>query len=99
MAVKHLDVSGITNAAISFRNEIHTFDDCVISVDKAKKDTLQGWIGKGRNQFETQMGLMMGQLNDISEVLYEIYDALIDAETGYIDVDEETAKQFRLGNE
>lgn len=99
MAIKHLDVSGITNAAISFRNEIHTFDNCVISVNNAKKEVLQDWVGKGRNQFETQMELMMGQLDDISEVLYEIYDALIDAEKGYIDVDEETAKQFRLGNE
>lgn len=94
LAVQYLDVSGITEAAKTFRSNIDDFDQCVINMDKATNDVLRNWVGKGRNQFETQMNLMKKQLNDISEGLYDIYNALVDSEEGYIDVDEAVAKQF-----
>lgn len=94
MAVQYLDVSGITEAAKSFRANIDDFDQCVIDMNKATNDVLRNWVGKGRNQFETQMKLMKRQLDDISEGLYDIYNALVDSETGYIDEDESVAKQF-----
>jgi len=56
---------------------------------KSHTDTLLGtWDGEGRNQFETQYTLMEQQLKDISDVLYEIYEALVDAQAAYIDADE-----------
>ena len=94
MSIQYLDVQGITDAAITFRDKIHDFDNCVIKVKKTTRTVQSNWVGKGRNQFETQIGLMTGQLDDITEVLYDIYNALVKAETGYIDADEETAKQF-----
>lgn len=94
MAVEYLDVKGITDACKAFRDKIKDFDACVVEMDNATNDALRNWVGKGRNQFETQMDLMKSQLADISEVLYEIYDALADAETAYIDEDEAVAKQF-----
>ena len=96
MAVQYLDVKGITDAAIQFRNSIGEFDNCVIEMDKATNDVLRNWIGKGRNQFDTQIGLMKRQLDDISEGLYDIYNALVDSEEGYIDEDEAVAKQFSI---
>ena len=94
MAVTYLDVNGITDAAIAFRSNIKKFDQCVANVEKSTNDVLGSWVGKGRNQFETQMVLMKRQLDDISEGLYDIYDALVDAETGYVEEDEAVAKQF-----
>lgn len=94
MAVDYLEVQGITEAAKSFQTNIKKFDQCVIDIDHATNDVLRNWVGKGRDQFETQMSLMKGQLDDISEGLYDIYNALLDAETGYIDEDEAVAKQF-----
>lgn len=94
MAVEYLDVKGITDACKAFQNKIKNFDECVAEMDNATNDALRNWVGKGRNQFETQMGLMKSQLADISEILYEIYDALVDAESAYIDEDEAVAKQF-----
>lgn len=94
MAVRYLDVSGITEAAKTFRDNIHEFDQCVIKMDSATNNVLRNWVGKGRNQFETQMTLMKRQLDDISEGLYDIFNALVDSETGYIDEDEAVAKQF-----
>ena len=94
MAVQYLDVNGITEAAKTFRSNIKDFDKCVIDMNKATNDVLRNWVGKGRNQFETQMKLMKKQLDDISEGLYDIYNALVDSEKGYIDEDEAVAKQF-----
>lgn len=94
MAVQYLDVKGITDAAIAFRSKISEFDKCVIDMNNATNEVLRNWIGEGRNQFEVQMGLMKKQLDDISEGLYDIYNALVDSEAGYINEDEAVAKQF-----
>lgn len=94
MAVEYINVEGITDACKAFRDKIEVFDSCVTEMNQAANDALRNWVGKGRNQFETQMNLMKSQLDDISEVLYEIYEALADAEQGYIDEDEAVAKQF-----
>lgn len=94
MAVEYLEVKGITDACKAFQDKIKVFDSCVLEMDSATNDALRSWVGKGRNQFETQMNLMKSQLEDISEVLYEIYDALVDAEAAYIDEDEAVSKQF-----
>lgn len=94
MSVEYLNVQGITDACKAFRDKIEEFDSCVTEMDSATNDALRDWVGKGRNQFETQMRLMKSQLDDISEVLYEIYEALVDAEAAYIDEDEAVAKQF-----
>lgn len=94
MAVQYLDVNGITEAAKTFRSNIDDFNQCVIDMNKATNNVLRNWVGKGRNQFETQMSLMKKQLDDISEGLYDIYNALVDSEEGYIEEDENVAKQF-----
>lgn len=94
VSVEYLDVNGITEAAKLFRKKIKEFDQCVTSMDRATNNVIRNWVGKGRNEFETQMKLMKSQLDDISEGLYDIYNALVDSETGYIDEDEAVAKQF-----
>ncbi len=99
MSVAYIDVGGITETCKAFRDDIKKFDQCVTDMDRATKEALSDWVGEGRNQFETQMRLMESQLSDISDVLYEIYEALSDAEAGYIDEDETVAKQFSMQQE
>jgi len=96
MAVEYIDVQGITSTAIVFRSTIRAFDDCITQMDNVTNNVLRNWVGRGRNQFETQMAIMKGQLDDISDTLYDVYNALVDAETGYIDQDEAVAKQFSV---
>lgn len=94
MAVKYLELAGVTEASIQFRSKIKDFDDCVVRMNTETDKIIQNWIGKGSTQFQTQMSLMQSQLEDISEVLYDIYEALIDAEKAYIDQDIEVKKQY-----
>ncbi len=99
MSVEYLDVSGITEASKQFRDKIKDFDECVSKMNRETNNITRNWIGEGSNQFQTQMTLMLSQLDDISEILYEIYEALLDAETAYIDQDVEVAKQFSISSE
>ena len=99
MRVEYLEVSGITEASKQFRSKIEEFDKCVSEMNSETNKVTRDWIGEGSNQFQTQMQLMLSQLDDISEILYDIYKALLDAEVAYIDEDIEVAKQFSIKSE
>ena len=55
---------------------------------------LDDWVGYGRNEFETQYSLLMSKIEDFGDVLYEIYDALVEAEAEYEELDDETRQSF-----
>ena len=92
--LKHLETQGLQKAAQDFNKGITEFDACVHSMNTITSGLLACWRGKGRTQFETQYMLMERKLEDISAILYEIYDGLVDAETTYIDADEAVAKEI-----
>jgi WXG100 family type VII secretion target len=77
-----------------FKDSIKEFEGYVKQMKAHTSTLLNTWVGEGRNQFQTQYTLMERQLDDISDVLYEIYEALVDAQSAYIDADEAVAKQI-----
>lgn len=50
----------------------------------------------GKNQFEKDYNTIYQQLSDIGDIMYELYDALIDAQAAYIQADEEAAKLLTI---
>lgn len=94
--VEHLYTQDMTDAALAFQKNIDNFSEAKRKVEKATTKLLSTWAGKGRNEFEVQYKLLFGQLGDIEDALYDIYEALVDSETAYYDADEETSKQLRL---
>ena len=54
------------------------------------------WTGEGKTQFEKNYNTLYRQLTDIADIMYELYEALIDAEAAYIQADEETAKMLTI---
>lgn len=96
MAVQHLNTAGISGTCIKFREAITDFDKCVTEINSYTNEVEREWVGNGKNQFETQMRLMLSQLDDISKILYDISEALQDAEAAYIDADVETAKRISI---
>ncbi len=96
MAVEYLNTRGITETAKAIRDKISDFDQCVTDMKAQTNNVLSNWAGLGRNQFEIQMKLVTSQLDDISEGLYDIYNALTEAEAAYIDEDQAVAKQFSI---
>jgi WXG100 family type VII secretion target len=92
--VKFLYTWGLQNTASKFKSGIKEFDNCVTEMHTITNELFSSWEGEGKNQFETQYSLMKKKLDDISDTLYDIYDALVDSEKTYIDADEEAAKQI-----
>ena len=60
---------------------------------------MDSWVGKGRNEFATQVSLINGKLGDISDELYDLYDAIVQAEKTYIDADQALAKEMSIKGE
>lgn len=97
--VTHLETSYISKASLDFRASIKEFEGYVDEMQTTTTQLLDSWDGKGRNRFETEYIKMKSQLNDIVDELYDMYDALVDADVAYIDVDEEVAKKISVGTE
>jgi len=93
--VVKLDTSGFETACKSFKSGTKDFDEYVKRLKTISTALLQNWEGKGSNEFEYQYNLLKGKLVDISDDLYEIYDALMEAEVAYSDADDELAKGIK----
>lgn len=92
--VEYIYTYGLQQTAAKFKDGIKTFNECVRDMNKETDSLLDSWEGDGKNQFETQVKLMKKKLDDISDMLYDIYDVLVESETTYIDTDESVAKQI-----
>lgn len=95
--IRHLDVGGLDMVCKDVRSSIEQFDQYVQTMDETTNHLLDAWLGRGRDRFETEYMIIRRQLKDISGALYDIYDALVDAQAGYIDADEAVAKKITAG--
>jgi WXG100 family type VII secretion target len=94
--IQTLDTSGFVATEKFISEKITSFDDQVKQMRITTNDLLSTWQGKGRNEFETQVNLMMSRLGDISDELYDLYNALVSAEKEYIDADQAAAKAISI---
>ena len=85
----------IDELALKFRDSIKKFENYRNQMDAISMELMSTWVGLGRNKFETQYTILKGQFQDISDELYDIYDALVNAETTYIEADNAIAKGFK----
>ncbi len=97
--IRYLEVDGLKEACLGFRNTIQQFEKCVYSMENLTSNLLDSWTGLGRNRFETEYVVIKRQLSDITDELYDIYDALVDSQATYIDADETVAKEISAGYE
>lgn len=54
----------------------------------------ENWVGKGRNEFESQYNLLIKKIEDFGDTLQDIYDALVEAEASYETADDELRQEF-----
>lgn len=99
MSVKSLDTSGFTDATQAASDAISAFNETLKTMQSVTNAILDSWVGKGRNEFATQVSLINGKLGDISDELYDLYDAIVQAEKTYIDADQALAKEMSIKGE
>ena len=79
-----------------FKTGIEEYNRIKNGVKSTTNDLFLKWQGEGKNQFEKDYNTIYQQLSDIGDIMYELYDALIDAQAAYIQADEEAAKLLTI---
>lgn len=95
--VNHLDTKGFNDAIEAFKNGIEEYNSIKADVSKTTKALFFNWQGKGKKQYESDYTTIYQQLNDIADIMYELYDSLVDAKALYIQADVEAAKLLTMG--
>lgn len=102
---------GKAGSSAEFKLVVSSMDEAVIKIQKLAKSvqSLKGelnqyiiygindWQGKGRNMFERKYKLIMRQLKDMSEDMYDMGEDLLAAAELYIQTDMDSAKGITKG--
>ncbi len=92
--VNHLDTKSFSDTYTAYANYVKQFEALVGEVNKICKNMVDNWKGKGRDAFEKDYKQVQVNLKDISDIMYDIRDALIDAHAEYIKADAALSKSF-----
>lgn len=95
--VKYLDTNKFSSTIEAFRSGILEYNDIKFGIEKTTNSLFFNWQGEGKKQFEKDYVVIYQQLADIGDILYELQDAIIDAQANYVLTDEEIAKSIEIG--
>lgn len=92
--IRSLDTSKIDGAIQAFSEGIEEYNNIRTKVKLDTRTLFLSWNGKGRKAFEKDYEVIYVQLTDIEDILYELYNALVDGLSAYISTDLELNKQL-----
>ena len=92
--IRHLNTSKMDSAIKAFQEGIKEYNDIRTKVELVTTSLFMHWQGKGKKQFEKDYTTIYRQLTDIEDILYELYNALIDGESTYISTDQQISKNI-----
>lgn len=92
--VTHLDTVHFNDTRTAYANYIRQFEEIVRSVNTATQTVIGHWKGKGSSAFEEDCRQVQLNLKDITDIMYDLRDALTDAEAEYVKSDAAVAKSF-----
>ncbi|MCA1054927.1 WXG100 family type VII secretion target [Rossellomorea aquimaris] len=93
-----IDTAKIYATHAQIKEIVHSFNDVNLEVSKITQKINENWVGKGRNEFETQYKLLIKKIDDFGETLKEIYDALVTSEADYEAADDQIRQQFNMSS-
>lgn len=92
--VEHLNTHNFESSINAFKEGVIEYDRITTGVMQTTNNLMSNWKGEGKTQFEKDYNVIYLCLKDISEIMYELRDALITAEAEYIKSDEAYAKEI-----
>lgn len=92
--VKSLDTLHFNETMKDYENYIRQFEDIVRNVNFVAGKLVDCWKGKGRDAFEKDYKQVQLNLKDLSDIMYDLRDALIDAHAEYMKTDSALSKSF-----
>ena len=94
--IRKLDTSKMDAAIQAFSDGVKEYNSIRTDVKLATTELFLNWNGKGRTAFEKDYQAIFVQLTDIEDILYELYNSLVDGLSVYISTDQEINKQMTL---
>lgn len=91
-----LDSQELSDAANELDACISKYNDIVRQAVRSTDVLLALWSGEGRTAFEKDYNTIYRQLSDISDIMYDLYDSLVDADATYVQTDEDIAKGLTM---
>jgi uncharacterized protein YukE len=92
--IRKLDTSKMDAAILAFSEGVEEYNNIRTTVKLATTNLFLNWSGKGKKAFEKDYEAIFVQLTDIEDILYELYNALVDSLSVYITTDEALNKQM-----
>lgn len=94
--IGYLETRYFESVIQAFSKGTAEYDDIRSAVGDTIDKLLPTWEGDGKKQFEYDYDILYRQLEDIGDILYELYDALVEAEAAYIEADTLASKQISI---
>lgn len=92
--VTHLDTISFNSTIMAYNGYIQRFEGIVEAVDQVTGEVLSHWDGVGRDAFEKDCKQVQINLKDVAEIMYDLRDALINADAEYMKADNSLSKSF-----
>lgn len=96
IGVEYLDTQKLLDAANELDSCIEQYKNIIKSITSMTDSLLDDWYGEGKKEFEKDYSTIYQQLTDISDIMYDLYDALVDADATYVQTDEDIAKSITM---
>lgn len=90
--IKYLETQKLVDAANAINRHIATYNTIIRDISNITNTLLFSWHGEGKTEFEKDFSTIYQQLSDISDIMYDLYDAIVDADATYVQTDEDIAK-------
>lgn len=92
--VNHLNTEHFDSTVTAYEGYIKQFEELVKEVNSICAEVVQNWKGKGSDAFEKDYRQVQLNLKDITDIMYEIRDALTNANSEYLKTDDTMAKKL-----
>lgn len=92
--VRKLDTQNFNQTIADYAKQIKQFEEIVAKVNSVANDAVEHWKGKGCNAFEKDYKKVQLNLKDISDIMYDMRDALIEAHAEYMKTDNALSKSY-----
>lgn len=89
-----IDTSVIFDTHRQIKEIVESYKEVNLKVSTITSEVNQNWVGKGRNEFESQYQLLIKKIDDFGDTLQDIYEALVKAEESYEEADDSLRKDF-----
>lgn len=90
----NIDTAKIYATHRQIKEIVESYKNVNLEVSQITKRVKENWVGKGRNEFESQYNLLIKKIDDFGDTLQDIYDALVEAEAEYETSDDGLRQEF-----